>query len=54
MKQVITNINDLQAFGVKRLNLFSNNIDIGPNETMIEHECPYWSPCNSHVLLKNQ
>src|ERR1044072_752480 len=28
-------------------------VGVGPNETMIEHDCPYWSPCNSHALLRN-
>ena len=38
----------------KRWNLFSNNVDntvgIGPEKTMIEHECPYWSPLTTHML----
>ncbi|KAK7393459.1 hypothetical protein VNO78_22015 [Psophocarpus tetragonolobus] len=28
-------------------------VGIGPKKTMIEHECPYWSPPNSHDLLRN-
>lgn len=28
-------------------------VGIGPKKTMIQHECPCWSPHNSHALLRN-